>query len=36
MREEMQTQGGRAMAWTRPDFEELRYGFEATWYIDNR
>ena len=27
--------GGRTM-WTKPDFTEMRFGFEITMYIGNR
>ena len=25
-----------AMTWTKPDFTEMRFGFEITMYIQNR
>lgn len=29
-------EGDQIMQWTKPDFEEIRFGFEITMYILNR
>jgi coenzyme PQQ precursor peptide PqqA len=30
------TNGENTMAWTKPEFSDLRFGFEVTMYICNR